>query len=310
MVRRLRLASQAAVAPSIDDEPVLLDPVEWSAASLAESARFEPDDGVYAVFSTQDNGRVVRLSAHLDRLADSAERTGIAIDLRSGSLNRRRLRGALAAVYRDCVETESVGTRELKFRITIAHDARTAIIAAEPFAGIDPQIRSQGVACETVLARRDDPQSKTTAWLHSRQSLRERTTATGGAAPYELLLVDDGCITEGASSNFYAIASGGARRLITAEEGILRGIARSIVIETARGLAQVERRAPTLDEVRAADEAFLSSASRGIIPIVRIDGLRVGTGSPGDLTRALIGRYAELAAASQEPLAQEPGSGW
>jgi branched-chain amino acid aminotransferase len=265
-----------------------VEPVDWSAASLAEAASREPTDGVYGVFCTQHGGRVVRLTAHLERLLDSARRVGI-----KERLSRNQLRQALAVVFREA------GFTEARFRITLTHDGMRARITAEPFAGPPADQRAAGIQCATVHVHRNDPRSKTTAWLHARSLL-----ATAGEKPDEYLLLDDrGRILEGASSNFYLIAPPHAEsRLITASDGVLYGIARSIVLEAADGFLPVELRAPSREEAYTASEAFISSASRGIIPAVSIDGIAIGTASPGPLTRELTARYERRAVELEEPL--------
>jgi branched-subunit amino acid aminotransferase/4-amino-4-deoxychorismate lyase len=80
------------------------------------------------------------------------------------------------------------------------------------------------------------------------------------------------------------------------EVGILDGITRAKVLELARGagITVVERRIQP-DELRGADEAFLTSATRGVLPIATIDDHPVGAGVPGPITRRLMALYDELA---------------
>jgi D-alanine transaminase len=115
----------------------------------------------------------------------------------------------------------------------------------------------------------------------------------------EAWLVDgQGRITEGASSNAWIVSRDG--KLITHPLGrdILPGITRSVVIDaiTAQGLA-FEERAFTVEEAYAAREAFVTSASQFVQPVVRIDGRAVGNGAPGLIATALrrdYHRYAEF----------------
>jgi D-alanine transaminase len=115
----------------------------------------------------------------------------------------------------------------------------------------------------------------------------------------EAWLVDgQGRITEGASSNAWIVSREG--KLITHPLGrdILPGITRSVVIEAikAQGLA-FEERAFTVEEAYAAREAFVTSASQTVQPVVRIDGRPVGNGAPGLIATALrrdYHRYAEF----------------
>jgi branched-chain amino acid aminotransferase len=112
---------------------------------------------------------------------------------------------------------------------------------------------------------------------------------------YEAIFVaSDGSVVEAATSNVFSVASG---TLTTPPEkaGLLPGITREVVIETARkeGL-DVREAALSLEELLAADEAFLTGSVKEVTPIIAIDGTRVGPGSPGPITRLLQQRYREV----------------
>ena len=115
----------------------------------------------------------------------------------------------------------------------------------------------------------------------------------------EAWLVDkDGMVTEAASANAWIVTGGG--KLVTrhADHAILRGITRTVTIETlkAQGLS-LEERGFSLDEAYAAREAFITSATQTVMPVVRIDGRPVGDGKPGPVAAALrreFHRFAEV----------------
>jgi branched-chain amino acid aminotransferase len=260
-------------------------------ADLGDAAQIEHDGGVYAAFATRNGRRVIRLSSHFRRLQDSGQRVGLALRLDPALIGNEI-----------CSILESARFPEARIRIS-AHpeDIDTLIVAAEPFEGLDPRLRERGVACRTAPgAHRRQPRAKQTGWLHERASL----SGDPGDDVYEhLLLDDDGRILEGTTSNFYAIEDTGKRpTLWTANEGVLEGIARSIVLEVAANEVAVELVPIARDRLAAVSEAFLTSASRGIVPIVRIDDAPVGDGVPGPWTRRLIGRYEARARTLEEPL--------
>jgi branched-chain amino acid aminotransferase len=112
-------------------------------------------------------------------------------------------------------------------------------------------------------------------------------------------LIEDahGQILEGAASNVFAVLSG---NIVTAPESaaILPGITRGHVLELARAAGmKVELRAIEKSELRSAQEIFVTSSIRELVPIVSIDGLPVGKGSPGPLTGALLRAYRSRASA-------------
>lgn len=306
----------------------LVEPVEPAPADLAAAAAGERAGGVYAAFGTWHDLRVIRLGDHFDRLEDSAARLGF--DL---SLDRDLVRSELCEVLR------GAGLSGARLRLTAHPDDRTAndapllTLAAEPFAGPSPEARARGVSCRTAPhAARANPRAKQTSWLADRAHLGDAHPTSPGAprahdAPDEWLLLDDEeRILEGASSNFYAVfpragatgpgatgpeaapgpgaAPGGedAFELRTAGDGILPGIARSIVLEVAPEVATLRLVAPRTAELAEAREAFLTSSSRGVVPVVRIDARSVGSGEPGPVTREISRRYDARAAELEEPL--------
>jgi len=106
-------------------------------------------------------------------------------------------------------------------------------------------------------------------------------------------MVEDGFVTEGTSNNAYIIKD---NVLITRHLGneILHGITRKAVLEFAR-VAQitVEERSFTMEEAKAADEAFITSATTFVMPVVQIDDTPIGSGQPGPLTKRLREIYLE-----------------
>ena len=106
-------------------------------------------------------------------------------------------------------------------------------------------------------------------------------------------MIEDGFVTEGTSNNAYIVKDG---RIVTRQLGteILHGITRAAVLRFAReAQMQVEERPFTLDEAKAADEAFITSASTFVMPVVRIDGTDIGAGTPGPVATRLREIYVE-----------------
>jgi D-alanine transaminase len=118
------------------------------------------------------------------------------------------------------------------------------------------------------------------------------------AGVFEAWMVEDGHVTEGGSSTAFIIT--GDRRIVTRplSNAILPGITRLSVLRLAReqGLT-LEERLFTVEEALAAEEAFLTSASSFVMPVVSIDGKPVGTGKPGPLALKLRALYMEAATA-------------
>ncbi len=263
-----------------------LSPVEVAGKNLDEVSQHLPE-GTYTTLRTFDRDRFLRLHAHLDRLEESARVLGKTL-----KLDRGRLGQALADVL------ARAGFPESRLRITVplnAEESPDVYITIEPFKGIDPRVYETGVRTVTMLIARASPRAKVTGFI-----VPSRTLKAGlPHGIYEVLMMTgDGQILEGFTSNFFAFVEG---RLITAEEGVLEGITRSIVLELAEALFPVERRAPRLAEVPEFDEAFITSSSRGVLPVVAINEQAIGDGRPGPLTRRLGRRYDEYVRQEARP---------
>jgi len=160
------------------------------------------------------------------------------------------------------------------------------------------EMYEKGVAVAIVSITRNsplaiDPAVKSGNYLNNVLALGE---ARRRNKAYEAILCGgDGSIAEGSTSNIFMV-KGGEVGTPPPEAGILDGITRAKVLELCRGNAipLVERRISP-DELRGADEAFITSATRGVLPVTTIDEKPVGGGTPGPVTRKLIGLYDALA---------------
>lgn len=106
-------------------------------------------------------------------------------------------------------------------------------------------------------------------------------------------MVEDGYVTEGSSNNAYIVMGG---RIITRQlsNDILHGITRAAVLRFAReAQMEVEERNFTIDEAKEADEALVTSASSFVMPVVEIDGVALGDGTPGRVARRLREIYLD-----------------
>lgn len=264
-----------------------LEPVSYSADSLADASQYEPHEGVYTITNTFQTTHVLKLSAHLDRMEDSARHEGIPL-----RLDRPRLRAALRSLIRES------GWDDVRFRITVpAAQPDRLILSLEPFRPLSAEVYERGVRLVTVAhAARHNPAAKTTDWMQDRARFEQALPPgifTG------LLIDDQDHILEGLSSNFYAVLDGELR---TAGSGVLPGIAQQIVFAVAPPIIPVRSEAVRVADIPRLSEAFITSSSRGIVPAVEIDGQVIGSGTPGPITRALRAAYARAQTALLEEL--------
>jgi D-alanine transaminase len=263
-----------------------------------EDRGYQFADGVYEVCEVR-GGRLVDERRHMARLDRSLN------ELR---ISRPMSEAALSIVLRETVRRNHVcdgivylqitrGVARRDFPFPIAGTRPSVVVTAR---SNDParfeQIAVEGIAVVTVPdIRWQRVDIKSVALLPNvlaKQAARDR-----GAR--EAWLVDaQGRITEGASSNAWIVDRNG--KLITHPLGndILPGVTRSVVIEIIKtqGLA-FEERAFTVEEAYAAREAFVTSASQTVLPVVNIDGRPIGNAAPGLIATALrrdFHRYAEI----------------
>jgi D-alanine transaminase len=271
-----------------------------SAAKVSvEDRGFQFADGVYEVCEVR-GGRLIDERRHMARLDRSLNELRIA---------RPMSPAALAIVLRETVRLNRVRDGIVYLQITRGEARRDF---AFPPAGTTPsmvamarstdvvgleQLAADGIAVVTVPDLRwSRVDIKSVALLPNvltKQAARDRDAR-------EAWLVDaHGRVTEGASSNAWIVSRDG--KLITHPLGrdILAGITRAVVIDVlkAQGLA-FEERAFSVEEAYAAREAFVTSASQTVLPVVSIDGRPVGNGAPGLVAAALrrdYHRHAEIA---------------
>lgn len=272
-----------------------------------EDRGYQFADGVYEVCLAvngvfwDEEGHLARLDRSLDALSIDKPMSGRALRQVMGVvLRKNRLRDAL--VYMQV--TRGVAPRNHPFPEKAPEPS--LVITAKRFDFEKSEALAQkGVSVVTVPdIRWGRVDIKSVSLLPN--VLAKETARKAGAM--EAWLVRDGEITEGASSNAWIVTAAG--ELVTHPLGneILGGITRQGVIECAAALQmKVVERAFTVEEARAASEAFLSSATTLVTPIVRIDGKDVGDGKPGKVAKRLREAYIKRCLAASASAADENG---
>jgi len=172
------------------------------------------------------------------------------------------------------------------------------VMFSQARAVVDTPAAKTGISVITVpdirWARRD---IKTVQLLAS--SMAKQAALDAGAQ--DAWLVQNGYVTEGSSNNVFIITGDGHIVTRQLSSDILHGITRRVVLELAEreGLA-VEIRAFTPGEAYGAAEAFITSASSFVMPVVKIDGHEVGSGMPGPVVTKLRQLYIEIAKAEAQ----------
>ncbi len=252
-------------------------------------------DSVFETIRTY-GGRPFELRAHLERLARSADRVFIDLPVSLEQVEDEVQRAVAAAAnaesYIRVMVTRGSGELGLEPRDRVAP---LRVVIVTPLSPPAPSAYARGIDVVTFRTRRTVDSTaaagaKVANYLVSVLAMRE-ARAVGAA---EALVVDgEGCVVEGATSNVFALIDG---RLVTPPEeaGILPGITRRRLLAAARQLElPLELRALPLDELCGADEVFVSSSIRELLPVVRVDGAPIGSGVPGPTTLSLLRQFRE-----------------
>lgn len=245
-------------------------------------------DGYYSTFRTYNSRtHILGLNSHLRRLYDPVEDPEVsALEL------RRQLIPLLEPFRPDEARIRAIMTKQGQ-----------VYVAIEPLLPLPKEVYENGVRVETTDIHRNEPRLKSTAFI-STSDYERRHIAQEGI--FEALLTRNGKILEGMTSNFfYAFRASSAdldvtsehsarrgRILFTAQRDILLGVTRKTIIRLARGRGvEVQYRALKLNQLTDVSEAFITSSSRGVVPVIQIDDVTVGQGSLGQITRVLMDAY-------------------
>lgn len=255
-------------------------------------------DSVYEVVRTF-SGRPFALAEHMARLERSAAQLEMTLPPRSEierAIADTLAASAIADAYVRIMVTRGAG--EIALDPAMA-DTPRLIVIVRPVKLPEPALYADGVEVAIVGRSRTagvpghsiDPSVKSGNYLVSVLALADARRK--GA--YEAILCDNvGRITEGGSSNFFVVRG---RRVATPplSVGLLEGITRMKVIELCRGASIAVDEVPLWPvDLRRAEEAFLTSSVRGLLPIVRVDGEPIGGGKPGEITRRISALYDQL----------------
>ena len=251
-------------------------------------------DGVYEVTSVLD-GKLIDFAGHIARLERSLE----ALDMRKPAEF-----DDLLEIHRELVRLNGIDEGMIYLQITRGAPGDRDFVFPDP--EVTPPTLVLFTQNKPGLA--DSPAAKTGIRVISIEDIRwgrrdiktvqllypsmgkMMAKAAGCDAAW---LVEDGAVTEGTSNNAYIVKG---NRIVTRQlsNDILHGITRAAVLRFAReAQMEVEERPFTIAEAQAADEAFVTSASTFVMPVVEIDGVALGNGAPGPVAARLREIYLD-----------------
>lgn len=272
------------------------EPVDPEGAKISVFDRgFLYGDSVYETMRTA-GGRPLELDRHLARLRRSGDGIGLEIPYTDEELD-----GIIARTHAASGNEESYvrvvitrGTGRMMLDPRRSEDPLLVVIVKglelPPDEAYERGLAAVVVGITKVAGTSLDPTIKSGNYLNNILALRQAIAAGGDDA---IMCNREGAVSEGATSNVFMVAGG---RLSTPHlrTGLLPGITRQAVCELAAGLGTpVEETTIMPAQLRAADEVFLTSSVRGIMPVTTLDGRQVGDGRAGPVTRRLHEAYLE-----------------
>lgn len=243
-------------------------------------------DGVYEV-TTVLSGKLVDFGPHMKRLARSLGE----LDMPSPASEEDLLTIHRELVARNGLDEGLIymqvtrGAADRDFLFPPKDTAPSLVLFTQAMVLRDKPAARTGIRIASVpdlrWARRD---IKTVQLLYP--SMAKMEAKAKGAD--DAWLVEDGVVTEGSSNNAHIVTADGTLITRDLSHSILHGITRAAVLKLAADDGvKVEERSFTLEEAKNASEAFVTSASTFVMPVVEIDGQPIGTGAPGPIARCL-----------------------
>ena len=252
--------------------------------------------GVFDYMRTY-GGRPFHLDAHIKRLLNSAQLIGLSSpwniqdvsDIVEATLKRNNYQESsirLLITGGDSVDSITPGEKP------------RLLVMVEPVKEFPSQWYEEGVKVITTDITRCVPGAKSIDYIQAILALNNARN-TGAA---ESLYVDiQERILEGTTSNIFAVING---QLVTPQDEILPGVTRDVVLDIVSPVFSPQLRAISRTEIYTADEVFLTSSNKEILPVSQIDDVVIGTGKPGEITREiqqLFRDYAEQYASGNRP---------
>lgn len=252
-------------------------------------------DGVYEVIPAYGS-TLFRLDEHLDRLDASLNAIGLANPL---------VRADWTTLFNDLIEQNGGGNIYIYLQITRGAAAKRD--HAFPVPPVAPTVFAMTGQIATPAADMPDTTAGVAAitlddirWsrcdiksiaLLANVLMRQQAVSEGA---FEAILIRDGFATEGSASNFFIVKQG---IIVTPPKShlILPGITRDLLVELARKHGMpAEEREITEAELKGADEVWLSSSTREVVPVTRLNGHPLGDGNPGPVWRQMARRYVDF----------------
>ncbi len=264
----------------LNDKWVPTDKLKISAFDLAVTRGF----GVFDFLRTY-NRRPFYLDDHLDRFFNSAKLLGLKIP---------KTKKQIKEIIFEGIKKNPGGELNIRMILTGGETVdgitptgkHLLLLTFTPVVEYPKKFYQKGVKVITIRGSRFLPQAK---YLNYTQAVLAMMKAKKEGAQEALYVDEKGRITEASRANFFAVIKG---KLITPKKEILFGATRKVVLELSRRLKiPVKEKELRIGEIKDFNEAFITASTKGIMPVVQIDGWKIGKGKVGPVTKKLMEEF-------------------
>lgn len=240
--------------------------------------------GVFDVMKTV-NGKIFLFDEHFKRLNDSANYLGVRLPAKKKEIEE--------AIKKLVSKNKISGGKQASIRIVLtggrSADAMcfdcekpTFYILVSEFKPLADNLFKNGIKLAAVDHSRDAAEIKTTNYVEAVRAINKRQKKENF---FEILYVSGGAVLEASTSNFFVFIGD---KLVAPKDNILKGITRNLVIKLAKKEFKIEERELKTKELNLATESFITATNKDIVPVVQIDGKKIGSGKPGRNTKRLM----------------------
>ena len=236
--------------------------------------------GVFDLLRTY-NRVPFRLRDHVLRLENSARLIGLALPWSTAQLE---------AVARETYQRNDIENATIRMIVTggpsgnfmTPQNKPSLLVMVNPIAPSSPDPYIRGARAMTTIIERIMPTVKSLNYIGAIMAVADASQAGAIEALY---LDQNEHVTEGTRTNLFLFRD---HCLVTPKDGVLKGITRQVVLELARDQVEVVEMPIHYRDLMSAEEAFITSTTKEILPIIQIDNLQIGSGAPGPGTRRLM----------------------
>lgn len=241
----------------------------------------------YAVFDfliTYQGGKPFFLTRHIERLFDSAKAIGLRMSWTESEVEAR--------VMETLEKNADGGEKAIKIIVSGGvsssllpePNAATLAILVDPLHLFPAEYYEKGISVITDKHTRYTPSAKTNNYI---EGVKQVQIAREKGA-LEPIYYDDSQVFEATSSNVWAVIDG---ELVTPKTNILEGITREVLLRILKLDIPVRVEDFSIEKLRQASEVFITASNKEVMPVVKIDGVSVGNGTPGPITREVMKQF-------------------